>query len=210
MDPHSPPDRGTIRPPHPLARRLIERLSDRPGSRVLDFSAGSGRNAAALRAAGHDVVAVDDASAGAAGSLPATLGLFAAAISTHGLLHGALTAIAGTLESIADHLDDGGALYATFGSVRDARFGSGQRLGPATFAPLEGDERGVAHTYFTRTGLESLLEPHFVVERIEECDVDTIAGSWAHLQRPLSKAVHWFVVARRVSMRSCIGLDALA
>ncbi len=210
MDPHSPLDRSTIRPPHPLARRLIERLRNRPGSRVVDFSAGSGRNGAALRAAGHDVFAVDDTSAGAADPLPAALGRFAAAICTHGLLHGTVATIAASLESIADRLDDGGLLYATFGSVRDARFGRGRRLGPATFAPFDGDERGVVHTYFTRAELESLLKSHYAIERIEECDVDAMAGSWAHAQRPLSKAVHWFVVARRVSTRSCIGLDALA
>ncbi len=210
MDPHSPPDRATIRPPHPLTRQLIDDLSNRPGSRVLDFCTGSGRNAAALRAAGHDVVAVADASAGSSDPLPPALGRFAAAICTHGLLHGTVASIAASLDSIADRLDDAGALYATFGSVRDARFGKGRRFGPATFAPFDGDERGVAHTYFTRAALELLLEPHFVVERIEESGVDAIAGAWAHRQRPLAGAVHWFVVARRISMRSSIGLDALA
>lgn len=162
-----------------------------------------------MRAAGHAVVTVDDSSFNAGDALPAALGGFAAVICTHGLLHGSLPAIQRSLDSLADRLDGGGLFYATFGSVRDARFGQGRRIGPATFAPLDGDELGVEHTYFTRAALESLLKPRFEIEWLRECDVDTIAGSWAHRERSLSKAVHWFVVAR-VPMRSCIGLDALA
>jgi SAM-dependent methyltransferase len=210
MNHYSPPDRATIRPPHPLARHLIERLHGRPGSRILDFCAGSGRNGAALRAAGHDVVAIDDSAAESADPLPAALGQFVAVICTHGLLHGSVSAISTRLASIAERLNDDGLLYAAFGSVRDARFGRGRRLGPATFAPLDGDEQGVAHTYFTRTTLAASLKPLFVVERRQEWGVDAVAGEWAHRRQPLSKAFHWFVVARRASIRSSSGLDALA
>jgi len=60
----SPQDESSIRPPHPLAARLVERLRERPESRILDFGAGSGRNSAALRRAGYDVVTVDDLGVG--------------------------------------------------------------------------------------------------------------------------------------------------
>ncbi|MGA8533161.1 MAG: methyltransferase domain-containing protein [Candidatus Tumulicola sp.] len=210
MTSSSPQERGTIRRPHPLASDLIERLRGRPGSRVLDFCAGSGRNGAALREAGYAVVALEDSVAERGGALPAELGEFAAVISTHGLLHGTVGAIAQRMESIAEHLEPNGPFYATFGSARDARFGRGRRIDASTYAPLDGDERGVAHAYFTRAALEGLLHRHFVVERLEERYVDAIAGSWAHPTTPLSQAVHWFVVARRLPMRSSIGLDALA
>jgi hypothetical protein len=189
---------------------LIERLRARPGSRILDFCTGSGRNGRALRQAGHDVVGIEDSALKSSDPLPDTLGEFAAVISTHGLLHGTIAAIRRRVASIADRLVEEGALYATFGSTHDARFGRGRRIDASTFAPVDGDERGVAHAYFTRDALESLLNPRFVVEKLGECNVDTIAGEWAHRAQPLSGAVHWFVVARRVSMRSCIGLDALA
>ncbi|HUA09530.1 MAG TPA: hypothetical protein VMA98_09670, partial [Candidatus Acidoferrales bacterium] len=64
------------RPPHPLALALIERLRERPGAEVLEVGAGSGRNTPALIAAGLRV-----------GSEPAR-GPYAAALSTHALLHG--------------------------------------------------------------------------------------------------------------------------
>jgi hypothetical protein len=81
--------------------------------------------------------------------------------------------------------------------VRDARFGKGRRIADETFAPLDGDEQGVAHTYFRRAQLDELLRPHYIVERLEETGVDDVAGAWAHRERPLSNAIHWFAIARR-------------
>ena len=164
---------------------------------MLDYCTGSGRNSAALRAAGFEVVGISDSAADDPESLSPAIGTFAATVSTHGLLHGTVAAIASRLAHIADRLEPGGLLYAAFGSVRDARYGTGQRIAAATFAPLDGDERGVAHTYFTRAELEALLGSHFDIEALDDRDVDAVAGTWAHGERPLSRAVHWFVIARR-------------
>lgn len=200
MPPSSPQDESSIRPPHPLAQRLIERLRERPGSRVLDFGTGSGRNAVALRRAGYDVASVhDDDAAAAEGAdpLPAALGQFDAAVSTHALLHGTASTIETRIGAIAALLETGAPFYAAFGSTGDARFGKGDCIEPHTFAPVDGDERGVPHTYFARTDLQALLEAHFTVEHLEERGVDAVAGSWAHPSEPLSGAVHWFVIATR-------------
>jgi len=105
-------------------------------------------------------------------------------------------------------LKPNGLLYAAFGSTHDARFGKGAKLSERTFAPLEGDERGVPHSYFDEPSLRELLEKNFAVERLEEIQVDAIAGSWAHRETPLRGAAHWFVEA--TVMRSRNGLDALA
>jgi hypothetical protein len=43
----------------------------------------------------------------------------------------------------------------------------------------------------------ALLEPAFEVESIEERVVDAVVGAWAHPQRPLEGAAHWFAVARK-------------
>lgn len=176
---------------------LAERLRARPEARVLDVCTGSGRNASALRAAGYDVSAIADTEASAIASALPPSGTFAAAISTHGLLHGTRETITANVAAIAARLEPGGLLYATFGSIRDARFNTGRRIAETTFAPLDGDERGVAHTYFTRDGLHELLRPHFIVEHLKEACVDAAAGSWAHRERPLSRAVHWYVAGRR-------------
>ncbi len=195
--PLSPQDERTIAGAHPLARALLRRLLRQGCVRVLDFAAGSGRNGAALRRAGLQVVSLDDERAASARPLAGIPGSFAAAVTTHGLLHGTPRAIEARLDAIADALEDGAPLYATFGSAKDARFGAGRRLDRWTYAPVEGDERGVAHAYFEREGLVALLERRFVLESLEERSVDRVAGSWAHRSTPLESAVHWFAVAAK-------------
>jgi hypothetical protein len=122
-------------------------------------------------------------------------GPFTAALSTHGLLHGDATTIARNVAQLARLLEEGGLLYATFGSVCDARFGQGERLDEFTFAPSGGDERGIAHAYFDRKRLVKLLRPDYDIQALEEYKVDELAGSWGHKERPLAGAVHWFAIA---------------
>jgi hypothetical protein len=183
--------------PHPLAAALTERLQPRPHRRILDFAAGSGRNGEALRRAGFTVATIGDEDASSSAPLAGVRERFAAAISTHGFLHGTPAAIGTRLHAVADSLERGGLLYATFGSTHDARFGHGKRIDAFTFAPVDGDERGVAHVYFDESQLRMLLKRHFKVESLQERDVDETAGAWAHRKRPLSGAVHWFATARK-------------
>lgn len=183
--------------PHPLAAALIERLHACSGVRVLDFASGSGRNTAALRAAGFSVVTVDDAGAAEVKALQEMSDQFDAVVSTHGLLHGMPGAIASRLQAIAQCLCSSGLLYASFGSTRDARFGEGRRLGDWAFAPLDGDERDVAHTYYDRDRLGAMLAQYFEIESLDETGVDEVAGRWAHATKPLHGAVHWFTIARK-------------
>lgn len=173
-----------MRPPHPLALELVERLRAQPGARVLEIGSGDGRNTRALKAAGFEVVQPGTSDA-------------AAAITTHALLHGTPASIAEALRELAVQLVPGAPLYATFGSARDARCGSGQRLEPYVYAPRDGDETGVAHTYFNEERLRALLAGDWELESLREVDVDTIAGTWAHRQTPLHNAFHWFAVATK-------------
>lgn len=178
--------RAAERPPHPLAVALIERLAPRRGAAVLVHGAGSGRNTSALERAGFTVRTLDDAG-------PASC---AAGLSTHALLHGTPATIAASLERIADVLEPSAPFYATFGSVDDARFGKGEELESFVYAAPEGDEEGVAHTFFDCARLAPLLEQHFTIEALDQRGVDAIAGSWAHERRPLRDAVHWFALLR--------------
>ncbi len=182
---------------HPLAERLIERLQSQRNIRILDFATGIGRNAEVLRRAGFTVVTLSDDAAASDLPLADERARFGAVLSTHGLLHGPARSIGSRVRSISEHMEPGGWLFATFGSTRDARYGRGERIDESTFAPTDGDERGVAHAYFERRQLRALLEPSFELETLEEHGVDAIAGRWAHSKRPLEGAAHWFVVARR-------------
>ncbi len=185
------PEHPPLRPPHPLALALIEDMRRAGGTRVLEIGRGSGRNTDALVRARLEVTSTHGY-----GDLPQNQ-RFSAALSTHALLHGRPTEIAAALVRIAALLEGGAPLFATFGSTRDERFGAGEQVAPATFAPVDGDERGVPHAYFDATVLRQMLEDLFIVERLEERCVDDIAGTWAHLNAPLSGAWHWFTVARR-------------
>lgn len=190
MDTPSPRE-SNLRRPHPLAAQLIERLRSMTNACVLDLGSGSGRNSAALAAAGYDVQQIPDDRVNDFQIEKR----FDAAVSTHALLHGTPGSIAGTLDALARVLKANAPLYATFGSKTDARFGKGTRVDEDSFAPDSGDEQGVAHAYFDESALRALLERWYTVESIEEHQVDDVVGSWAHTERPRG-SVHWFVRAR--------------
>lgn len=184
-------------PPHPLAVALIDRLRGRNAVRVMDLGYGRGRNTAPLRAAGFEVSSVDDERAADATSITAIPGGFDAVLATHALLHGTPQGIAERIDAVAGRLAPGGLFAATFASVRDARYGTGERITDQTFAPLEGDECGVPHAYYDEARLRAVLGAYFTVESLEERNVDEIAGGWAHPTAPLRGAVHWFVMAAK-------------
>jgi hypothetical protein len=183
MSPDSP--QHAARPPHPLAIELIERLRLRPGAAILEIGTGSGRNTRALEAAGFTVVSLDDDV------------IAAGALSTHALLHGTPSSIRASLAQVAAHLEPNAPFFVTFGSVRDARYGEGTRIEDRVYAPVEGDECGVAHAFFDEPALRQLLAPEWRITSLREQRVDDVAGRWAHEQRPLSGAWHWFAMLLR-------------
>lgn len=184
-------------PAHPLAVALADLLVD--GAHVLDFGTGSGRNASFLASRGFDVFTIDDAHAAGTQSLPSHGGRFDAVIATHALLHGTPASVGARVTALAAALREGGLFFAVFASKRDARYGSGDSVDDDTWALREGDEAGVPHVFYDETGLRTLLRPHFVVDVLDECGADEIAGTWAHPTTPLSGAVHWLVQAIRQS-----------
>jgi len=201
--------------PHPLARELAERLREsRVGCRVLLLGIGSGRNVAPLLDAGLRVDAIESDPARA---LAATTqfagngrvrvacakapdlipfgGTYDAALSTHALLHGTPQSIAATIGALCARLVAGAPFYATLGSKNDPRFGTGERLGAATFAPTNGDERGVAHTYFDARSARVLLRD-VSIDTLDEVGGGEHVGRWAH-PTGSDTIVHWFVRGHR-------------
>lgn len=119
-----------------------------------------------------------------------------AGLSTHALLHGRVYDVARTLAEVAASLKNDAPFFATFGSRRDARFGTGTKLDEFSYAPESGDEAGVPHCYFEESELRRLLAAHLTIESLEQIEVDEIAGKWAHVAAPLRGSVHWFLRAR--------------
>jgi hypothetical protein len=173
------------RPPHPLARELIERLRNRPGAAVLEIGSGSGRNTRAVEAAGLRVIDLDSEE------------IAAGALSTHTFLHGTPESLAALLNAVAKRIESGAPFFVTFGSTSDARCGRGTRIEDNVYAPDAGDERGVPHAFFDETSLRRLLEKAWNIDSLREERVHDIAGKWAHEQMPLGYAFHWFAVVRR-------------
>lgn len=100
------------------------------------------------------------------------------------------------LRALYGALKPAAPLFATFASKRDARYGLGSQIEPDVFAPDSGDEAGVAHRYFDEAALYEALDPYFIIEIMEEENVDAVVGRWAHTRQPRG-SVHWIVRAHR-------------
>jgi SAM-dependent methyltransferase len=199
--------------PHPLALELAARLGAEALPRCLLLGIGRGRNLPPLLAAGAAVDAIEDdperaraaivrfaASAGVrvararyAGPHPFS-GPYAAALSTHALLHGTPTDVAAALAATHARLAPGAPFFFTLGNKRDPRFGTGVPVAPDTYVDETGSERGVAHCYLDATGVNALLAG-FALEHLEERS--GAAGAWAHDAADAERIVHWFVRAHR-------------
>ena len=181
---------------HPLAERLIqyarEHALDGP---VIEVGTGSGRNTRALVDAGVPAVGVPDSTPYT--QLPGTRDNYGAALSTHAYLHGASAKLRAGIAELRRVLRPDAPIFITLGSFKDARYGLGIPLDERSFAPGDGDEAGIPHSYFDRDGVIELLFG-FEIDSMEEVDVDDIVGRWAHAgDGDVAGRVHWFVVARR-------------
>jgi SAM-dependent methyltransferase len=193
MTPASPsnPKNFDDQGPHPLAVELIARMrSEGVDGPIVEVGTGRGRNRRALEASGFVVAAIDDAVPYT--QLPLERGRFAAALATHAYLHGATAKLRAGFAELARVLAPGAPAFVTLGSIEDARFGFGDELDEATFAPGDGDEAGIPHGYYDRHGVADVVRP-FTVVAADEVDVDAIVGRWAHDDPDdVGGRRHWF------------------
>ncbi|MGD0474673.1 MAG: hypothetical protein ABSB70_15865 [Candidatus Velthaea sp.] len=180
--------------PHPLAAdlALVYREQHLIGP-IVEIAAGSGRNTRYLRESDIPVVSTRDDESYT--QLPGGRRSYAAALSTHGYLHGTIAKLRLGFAELRRVLRPRAPIFITLGSIHDARFGLGTAYDETTFAPGDGDEAGVPHPYFDRSGAIEVLAPAFTVESLDEVEVDAIVGRWAH-DMPTGLC-HWFVIARR-------------
>ena len=187
------PDHST-QGPHPLAAALIARYRDAGlEGPVLEVASGVGRNTRALTEAGIRVVATRDEESYT--QLPGGRNAYAAALSTHGYLHGSTDKLRAGFADLRRVLRPGAPIFVTLGSIKDARFGFGLALDERTYAPGDGPEKGVPHAYFDRETIADVLRG-YAIESLDERGVDTVVGRWAHA--PAETGLwHWFVIATR-------------
>ena len=179
---------------HPLAERLVAAAAERPfDGPVIEVGTGSGRNTRALVSAGIPVAGVPDSALYT--QLPGTRENYGAALSTHAYLHGSSDKVRAGLAELRRVLMPNAPVFITLGSFRDVRYGLGIPVDERSFAPGEGDEIGIPHAYFDRDGVIEMLAG-YVIDTMEEVDVDDIVGRWAH-EDDVGGRVHWFVAARR-------------
>lgn len=180
---------------HPLASALAEIYRDR-GLRgpILEIAGGSGRNTRYLVEAGFEVLSTRDDEPYT--QLPGGRDTFAAALSTHGYLHGAVPKLRIGLAELRRVLQPGASIAITLGSMHDARFGFGEMVDENTYAAGEGDEAGIPHAYFDRDGVTELMKSGYKIVLLEEVNVDDLVGRWAH-ENPV-EMWHWFVIARAI------------
>jgi hypothetical protein len=196
MKDSSAQDKRIFEEAHPLALRLIENLhAAHATGPVLEIGNGSGRNTRALRAAGLNVIATDDAALYT--QLPARRASIAAALSTHAYLHGTAPKLRAGIAELGRVMRTGAQAYLTLGSVEDVNYGFGEAIDELTFAPGDGPEAGIPHVYFDRDGVVQLLRG-LAIESLELVDVDAIVGRWAHADDEPPGKRHWFAVARKL------------
>lgn len=178
---------------HPLADTLAKIYRERKlAGPILEIAGGNGRNTRRLVSAGFTVLTTQDDEPYT--QLPGGRGTFAAALSTHAYLHGAVAKLRLGLAELRRALAPDAPIAITLGSIRDARFGYGEAFDENTYAPGDGDEVGIPHAYFDRDGATELLKTGFTLDSLEERNVDAIVGRWAH-DEPI-EMWHWFVIAR--------------
>jgi hypothetical protein len=179
---------------HPLAAELASAYRQRGlTGPIVEIAAGSGRNTRFLLDLGIPTVCTRDDESYT--QLPGGRHAYAAALSTHGYLHGTVPKLRLGFAELRRVLRPGAPIFITLGSIHDARYGLGVPLEDTTFAPGDGEEAGIPHPYFDRAGVIDVLAPAFTVESQHEVNVDAIVGRWAH-DAPAGMR-HWFVVARR-------------
>jgi hypothetical protein len=180
---------------HPLSIRLADLYRERGlDGPILEVHAGSGRNTRMLVDGGFPVLATRDDEPYT--QLPGGRDTYAAALSTHGYLHGTTAKLRIGMAELRRVLKIGAPVALVFGSIEDERYGFGEALDEHTFAPGDGDEAGIPHVYFDRDGVVSLMARGFAIESLEHVDADAIVGRWAH-EEPHGVR-HWFVIATAV------------
>ena len=164
-----------FREPHEDMPMVGDLLEEHRATRVLDLGCGTGRHVVYLVRRGFSVCGLDSSPEGLRVArqwlgeegldgdlrlqdmterLPYEDGFFDAVISVQVIHHADMATIRRIVEEILRVLKPGGFVFVTVPELKDGKPYSWQgmdyeEVGPHTFLPLTGPERGLLHTYFT-------------------------------------------------------------
>ncbi|HEX6108280.1 MAG TPA: class I SAM-dependent methyltransferase [Ktedonobacteraceae bacterium] len=170
--------------PHDDMPHLVELLSQRDASRLLDLGCGTGRHMLYFGARGFDMYGIDSAATGLTSTqhrleeagltahlvqrdifaaLPFADAFFDAIISVQVIHHARLDQIAVLVDEMARILKAGGLLFVTVPHLQNqgTHF---QQIEPGTYIPLDGIEVGLPHHYFTPEELRDLLKAFSILD----------------------------------------------
>lgn len=155
--------------PHEDLNSVIESLEQMDAKQVLDLGCGTGRHTIALARKGFSVFGIDNAPSGLKmtkdgldkESLHATLvkhemtepfpwpdGSFDAVVSVQVIHHADVGSIKKIISEIKRILKTGGMIFITVPKLKN-QGENFQEIEPNTFIPLDGQEKGLPHHYFT-------------------------------------------------------------
>ena len=177
--------------PHWDMPQVVQRLREKGSDKVLDLGCGTGRHVVYLAQHGFSVYGLDNSPKAikmtaewlAQENLCADLQIqemtetfpyedrfFDAIVSIQVIHHADTASIKRIIGEIERVLKPGGFLFVTVPTRQNQgkRF---RQIEPNTFVPLDGDEKGLPHHYFTPQELEALLA-HFEITDIHLDPID--------------------------------------
>lgn len=172
---------------HPLLKTSITKLS-KNYCNVLDLGSGSGRHIIFLAKKGFNVTGIDNSKKGIEltketlkklklsaklivsdiyKKLPFKDNSFDLVISTQVIHHNRTHQIRDLVREIERILKFKGKIFITMPKIKDLSYKNPIEVEKNTFIPLEGNERGVTHHYFSRDELSQLFH-NFSIEIFED------------------------------------------
>ena len=170
--------------PHPDMSGIVKLLKERQAKTVLDLGNGTGRHSVYLAKNGFTVFGLDSSPEAIQATqkwlseegltadlklgnmtkgLPYQDAFFDAVVSVQVINHGDSATVQRIAEEITRILKPGGLLFVTVATVKN-QAKTWEQIEPTTFMPLDGQEKGLVHHFFTAEELKKVFSGFSVTD----------------------------------------------